>query len=299
MFVKKDLRKIPVILQDAMPNTTRATNNNDDNDTNQPEPLTKLRLDRRPTEFKMTTIATNNTNSNNNTKNNNPIETLLCQPRYIPALRNLTSLSLYDCQLSNMNGIGFFASKVSDYKTTSLTSSTTRSNENKNDDSMDVDVHMEMDMDTSNDIICPNLSEINLGRNPITSIPTDIKLLCNSLTSLWLDDCQIKGSLPECLYELTNLEMLRLSNNYITELKDDDKVGVGRWKNMKVLSLDGNQMERIPKSFVKLTKLKSLLLRLVIFCCLASCVLCLVLYHHQTHNIGFIQYTFKLARCFL
>ena len=228
MFVKKDLRKIPVILKDAM---------FPEDEENKPKPLIELRLARRPTEFP-----------------NGSIQNILCQPMYIPALQNLISISLYDCQIRNLNGIGFFASS----KRKSMMSGGDH----------DEDIQMEnMDPndannDNDNDCICPNLTELNLGRNPISEIPPEMAQL-KSLKSLWLDDCEIKGSLPTSLYELRNLNVLRLSHNQITSV---DEHGVKQWKEMEVLCLDGNGIESIPTSFVELNKLKSLMLRYVCLC---------------------------------
>ena len=231
MFVKKDLRKIPVIMNDAMKTMNNGTNvendndinNNNSNNNNGPS-LTELRLARRPTEFK------------------DGLKNVLCQPRYIPALSNLISLSLYDCSISNLDGIGFFASSpITTY----------------DEEKMDIDNGSSSNNVNEETIVCPNLEELNLGRNPLKSLPDELGSLSTSLKSLWLDDCEIEGSLPDCLYQLDKLEMLRISNNRITELND----GVGRWKHMKILCLDGNEIHTLPKVFTELTNLKSLLVR--------------------------------------
>ena len=218
--------------------------NQDDNTTDDKKavgvPLTELRLARRPTEFK------------------DGFEKVLCQPHYVPALRNLVSISLYDCQIRDLNGIGFFASQIDAIQKDD--------DNNTNTDDGNGDVKMDdVDSDSKDkrifggeNSVCPNLEELNLGRNPLKNLPKELSLLSKSLKSLWLDDCELEGALPECLYELENLTMLRISNNNITELKDE---GVGKWKKMEVLCLDGNKIETIPKAFMELTKLKSLLLR--------------------------------------
>jgi Leucine-rich repeat (LRR) protein len=182
MFIKKDLRKIPRIFADA----SKA----DD------EELTELRLARRPAEFNGSISA-------------------LCQPQFASSLRKLTSLSLYECQISNLEGMEFFAQS------------------------------------------CPNLEKMNLGMNPLSSLPDSIGLI-QSLKGIWLDDCQIEGEIPACLSRLENLQVLRMSNNRISELNDDT---VKRWKDLEVLCLDGNLITSVPQEIANLTKLEKLLLR--------------------------------------
>ncbi len=240
MFVKKDLRKIPKILADAMENNDNGietpTATTDSKNSNNTEVLTELRLARRPTEFKAGNI-----------------KDVLCKPHYIPALYNLVSISLYDCQIRNIDGIGFFASR-------------TPINTNSNDQNRDEDVEME-DINKirnhyeSGSIVCPFLEELNLGRNPIEDLPSELGLLSKSLKRLWLDDCQLKASLPESLYELGNLELLRISNNGIVQLEG---TGVSKWQKLENLNLDGNNIESIPDELVHLKKLKSLFLRYVL-----------------------------------
>ncbi len=182
MFIKKDLRKIPQIFDDASKS--------------EDEKLTELRLARRPAEFNGSISA-------------------LCQPQFAPSLQNLTSLSLYECQLNTLEGMDFFAQS------------------------------------------CPNMEKMNLGRNPLTSLPDSIGLMQN-LKGIWLDDCEIEGQIPACLSRLESLEVLRMSNNRISELNDDT---VRKWKKMEVLCLDGNLIPTIPNEIVNLTNLKMLLVR--------------------------------------
>ena len=106
---------------------------------------------------------------------------------------------------------------------------------------------------------CSQLEELNLGRNPLKHIPEDVANF-PSLKALWLDDCLIEGPIPTCLYALEKLELLRISNNFITEI---DEKQVAKWKNMQLLCLDGNLIESIPQALDQLTKLQKLLLRYV------------------------------------
>lgn len=108
MFIKKDLRKIPKILEDAVDcigrSKTDGAQSADDDDhhaTNgaatRPdpkraklqEPLKELRLGRRQQEFRGSLQ-------------------ILCQPEYLPKLLQLQSLNLYDCNISSIDGVGLF-----------------------------------------------------------------------------------------------------------------------------------------------------------------------------------------------
>ena len=94
MFIKKDLRKIPKILEDAIECIPTDRDENEaghqDHLSKRPkvqEPLSELRLGRRHQEFQ------------GNLR-------ILCQPHYLPKLQNLKSLNLYDCAISNLDSIG-------------------------------------------------------------------------------------------------------------------------------------------------------------------------------------------------
>ena len=179
MFIKKDLRKIATILDDAVDCNTYEKENNEDNEnehenneandndnTNKnkikrlkrEEPLTVLRLGRRKQEF-------------------NGTVQVLCAPTHIPKLKFLHTINLYECNISNLNGFGPMFHVAS-----------------------------------------PNLETINLGRNPIETIPDDFADVSPSLKHLWLDDCSLSGEFPRPLLLLKNLVTLRLPNNNITHL---------------------------------------------------------------------------------
>jgi len=189
--VKKDLRKIPEILSSC----DRSTEDDLTDD-----PLTELKLARRQGEFHGTL-------------------NVLCDTQYTNHFSNLTKLSLYDCGLVNLKGIGMLGEHS-------------------------------------------RLEELNLGRNMIKELPPEFALLAESLKVLWLDDCEIEGTMPECIYQLINLQTLRMPGNKINNLslEDDDAGSLSNLQQLEVLCLDGNNICDIPKD-LKLPSLKSLLLR--------------------------------------
>jgi Leucine-rich repeat (LRR) protein len=140
------------------------------------QPLSELRLGRRHQEFQGTV-------------------SVLCQPVYLSKLQQLQTLNLYDCGISNLDGIGVLKD-------------------------------------------CPYLVSLNLGRNPLQSLPEELALV-TSLKEVWLDDCQVTGPLPNCLVQLPRLETLKIPHNRITSLP----VTMARHMvNLKVLNLDGNPL---------------------------------------------------------
>ena len=101
MFIKKDLRKIPTILQEAIDCEAYDASVADDNEneislanrdpkkkrTKREEPLRILKLGRRKQEFEGSVK-------------------ILCQPPYIPKLQHLEVLNLYDCDIHDLEGFG-------------------------------------------------------------------------------------------------------------------------------------------------------------------------------------------------
>jgi len=206
MFIKKDLRKIPRILADAAAVQELPSDNSAPSSSCTDEPsskktkrevLTELRLQRRTSEFR------GNVN-------------ILCQPQNAPALHHLVNLSLYDCQIKSLEGIGTFLSACS-----------------------------------------PNLQVLDVGHNPLQSLPDEIALLGQSLQQLWCDDCKITGEIPSCVTELSNLETLRLSQNHITSVPKDMR----KLKKLKTLCLDRNQIKRLPAELSQLGQLETILIR--------------------------------------
>ena len=205
MFIKKDLRKIPRILADATP-VNAEHSNNDENASKRikREVLRELPLARRKAEFKGSL-------------------SILCQPSSAPSLQNLVSLSVYDCDIQSLDGIGFLGSIV----------------------------------DGGRGVCCPALASLNVGRNPITTLPDELSMLSRSLKELWCDDCRIRDALPSCVLSLDNLEILHLPNNHITEIPRE----ISNLQKLKHLCLDNNQIKALPKDLALLDKLEVLLLR--------------------------------------
>ena len=104
MFIKKDLRKIPTILDDAVDCNVYDANLSDDEientenngsrenqskkkRTKRQEPLRLLKLGRRKQEFQGTVR-------------------ILCQPSSVPKLKYLEVMNLYDCDIHDLTGFG-------------------------------------------------------------------------------------------------------------------------------------------------------------------------------------------------
>ena len=209
MFIKKDLRKIPRILEDAA--LEGDTEIRKDNYGSEPsskrskrDVLTELKLARRSSEF------------NGSLK-------ILCQPKNAPSLSNLVSLSVYDCQIKSLEGIGFLGSTVG--------------NEGK--------------------ICCPNLKTLNLGRNPIQTLPKELSAFRRSLKELWCDDCNISGPLPSCVFQLDQLELLQMANNKITEIPSS----IERLQRLKSLCMDRNEIVEVPREIGRMGSLEAIMLR--------------------------------------
>ena len=98
----------------------------------------------------------------------------------------------------------------------------------------------------------PDLEELVINNNEITSIPISIGLLRN-LKVLIADENKI-DSLPASIGSCSQLRILSLSQNQLHSLPDE----VGRISQLTVLNLSGNRLNYLPFSFLKLTQLKAL-----------------------------------------
>ena len=217
MFIKKDLRKIPKILADAAfdvdsgdtethgsnnPSSAGPTENERASKRSKRDVLTELKLARRKSEFRGTLR-------------------ILCQPKNAPALHHLKSLSVYDCNIRTVDGIGFLGS------------------------------------DCGGKCVAPNLETLNLGRNPIETLPDELSRLAPSLKELWCDDCRIGGPIPAAVMELENLRLLQLANNGITSIPSS----IGKLKKIETICLDRNEIDTVPPELGTLERLRSLMLR--------------------------------------
>lgn len=209
MFIKKDLRKIPTILEDAIACSYKENDNDMDEDhankenmtkrLKVQEPLSELRLGRRHQEFR------------------GNVSILCTNPSYLCKLQRLQTLNLYDCGISTVEGLGVFLKE------------------------------------------CPSLTSLNLGRNPLQSLPEEFSLI-STLKELWLDDCQLTGPFPHCLIPLPRLETLRVSNNRITSLQPLQNATM---KTLLLLNLDQNPLDTdtIPQDWSGMKALKELYMR--------------------------------------
>mmetsp|Transcript_19039 Transcript_19039/g.44600 ORF Transcript_19039/g.44600 Transcript_19039/m.44600 type:complete len:377 (-) Transcript_19039:33-1163(-) len=211
MFIKKDARKIPYILEDATKRAKRASCPNPaEDDGNDSGAVEELKFARRAPEF----LHSNHTVS------------MLLQPRFKPALDNLTKLSLYDCGLQSLAGI-------------------------------------EEGPDASRPPLFPKLEEIDLGRNPkLTndSLPESFHTQFPNLLQLWMDDCSIGPSIPETMLRCGRLEVVRLTGNKL-EGRLEEGIGLRFWRDIRVLALDGNKLTALGRGLGRLRHLEKIHLR--------------------------------------
>lgn len=204
MFIKKDLRKIPRILADAALVVEEPADEGEQASKRvKRDVLTELKLARRKAEFK---------GSMN----------ILCQPSNAPSMQHLISISVYDCNIKSLDGVGMFGSAVD-----------------------------------GRSVCCPLLETLNVGRNPLTTLPDEISMLALSLKELWCDDCEITGPLPDCVLALSNLETLNMASNSITAIPEDIKNLV----KLQRLCLDRNKISQVPEELGTLQHLEALQLR--------------------------------------
>ncbi|XP_059458300.1 probable LRR receptor-like serine/threonine-protein kinase At3g47570 [Corylus avellana] len=95
---------------------------------------------------------------------------------------------------------------------------------------------------------------LGLSNNPLNDIlPSSIENFSTSLQELYIDNCNIRGSIPRGIGNLRNLMNLSLENN---ELAGPIPTTVGRMHMLQGLFLDGNRLEGPIPSY--LCQLKSL-----------------------------------------
>ena len=103
------------------------------------------------------------------------------------------------------------------------------------------------------------LTELWLHDNNITgSIPVEFGKLTNSLTDLRLSETHLSGTLPEVLFDLSQMWRLDLTKSRLT---GTISTGITRLRNIQVLRLGDNQFTgKVPDGLGTMTKLKELTL---------------------------------------
>lgn len=212
MFIKKDLRKIPEILADA-----KGKENNNNNDALLLL-LEDLQLSRRKAEFQGSVRT-------------------LCQPSNAPSLMKLKFLSLYDCNISDLTGIGMLSNL------TSLSLGRNPGLTTIPDEFADLQQLQELCLD---DCAIGQKEEKSKGGGKGGVAATAAAVASAS------------SSFPEPLLELKNLRELRLSKNQIESLPDNFG---NRLCALRILGLDHNRLSSLPDSMENLTHLTTLLVR--------------------------------------
>lgn len=212
MFIKKDLRKIPVILSDA--------------DEKENAIIRDLRLQRRKAEFAGSVK-------------------ILCQPSHAPALNNLQSLSLYECEISNIEGIGMLTSlECLSLGRNPLSEIPTEFNQLQNLTELWLEDCLLQGELPAPILQLAKLEELRLSNNQIDSLPETISDLVN-LRVLSLDRNRLK-SLPQNLQLLSQLKTLLCRHNELTELPEG--VPGLLMGSLKLLHLSSNQLTTLPLS---------------------------------------------------
>ena len=146
---------------------------------------------------------------------------ILCQPCNAPALSQLKSLSLYDCEISDLTGIGLCENLVS------LNVGRNPIQELPLDDFEKLmslknlildDCQLQGPLSRAITGLGSSLHELRLSNNRISDITEHIANL-SRLEILGLDGNQLT-CLPDSLTELLNLRILLLRSNRLTELPD-------------------------------------------------------------------------------
>ena len=240
MFIKKDLRKIDAILNDA----------DDDRKT--------LKLAKRAPEFDSTI-------------------NVLTRESKLEALKDVESLSLYDNSLTTIDGIGSLAHapleelNVGCNKLTTLPLDLGKLTSLKRiwleDNEFD-----EFPLSLSQ---VPSLESIKLGGNKLTVLPANLSSLRNlvtlacennmieafplgifdleSLRFLWLRQNRLV-ELPEKISDLNNLEVLSLSSNRLKTLPDS----LANMSQLKKLYVNGNSIEEVSSDLTLLVDMTEL-----------------------------------------
>lgn len=250
MFIKKDLRKIPKILDDAVECSAEAEKSIDENESSASKriklqaPLQELKLGRRKQEFKGNL-------------------SILCQPAYLPKLQQLKSLNLYDCAISDCANIGLLQAcpklETLNLGRNPISELPLELSHLKSLKQIWLDdCSLEGNFPSA---LCklPNLEVLKMPNNKITSLPSDIAKLTN-LRVLCMDRNSL-NELPRELQDLDNLQELFVRQNELTVLpslpptltvlhvssnKLTDLGNVSQCYELKTLYANGNQLSCLP-----------------------------------------------------
>ena len=173
---------------------------------------------------------------------------ILCQPSNAPALTQLKSLSLYDCEISDLNGIGLCENLVSlnvgRNPIKSLSSDFAELSTSLESLCLD-DCQLEGPLPSAvTGLGC--LQELRLANNRITDLTEDVANL-SQLEILGLDNNQV-AALPDALAELMNLKVLLLRGNQLTSLPDHGLPGM---ISLQLLHVSSNQLTALPHSLAE------------------------------------------------
>jgi Leucine-rich repeat (LRR) protein len=100
-----------------------------------------------------------------------------------------------------------------------------------------------------------NLTEVNLGKNDLSSLPEEFSSL-TQVKSLWLED-NLFDHFPRQLFELVNLENLRISNNQLSSIPGDISI----LAKLHTLAIDNNKLVSLPERIAQLAALTTLQIR--------------------------------------
>lgn len=258
MFVKKDLRKIPQILEDA---TSRAVASPPDpaaeNDKHENDGIVhEMRFARRAPEF----LPSCNVS-------------LLLQPKFQPALENLMQLSLYDCGLQTLAGVELSVDRLGSPLFPKLEQLDIGRNPKLTNDSIPDTFHTQFPQLTQlwldDCSFGPNIPSTLLDLNKLQVVRMTGNKLQGELEDgigirYWKDvkvlalDGNKLRSVGKGLGKLKELDKLHLRGNELMTLPE----GVPGSENVSLtmLSLSSNQLKSLPTSLVECTTLKELYL---------------------------------------